>query len=223
MFALVSLLGTLVPVPEPAASAVVGLAGMSFLSWSIAFRFQFEQLNRRKADLFAEYVRGRRVLEVGVGRGRNVEQLWSPGREIIGLDPVPNPNLRSTRVSSIVPGFAEDMPFDDGEFDAVVCEKVFCQVKDTAKSLSEISRVLKPGGHFVFVEHVAGDGLVLQAQRLMESRHLTTGHHLCRQTDEQFRRAAEHGDMFSALLALDYVNTLTLFPEAPHIVGCLRR
>jgi len=52
-------------------------------------------------------------------------------------------------------GFADHLDFDDSSVDAVVGTLVFCSVDDVAGSLREIRRVLKPGGKFVFLEHVA--------------------------------------------------------------------
>lgn len=54
----------------------------------------------------------------------------------------------------IIRGFAEDIPCPDNSFDAVVTTLVLCTVHDVEQSLSEIYRVLKPGGKFYFIEHV---------------------------------------------------------------------
>lgn len=43
---------------------------------------------------------------------------------------------------------AEALPFDDGAFDAVLCECAFCLFPDKARAAREIARVLKPGGRF---------------------------------------------------------------------------
>ena len=49
---------------------------------------------------------------------------------------------------------AEDLPFGDDSFDAVVSTLVLCGVDDQARALREIRRVLRPGGQLVFFEHV---------------------------------------------------------------------
>jgi ubiquinone/menaquinone biosynthesis C-methylase UbiE len=49
---------------------------------------------------------------------------------------------------------AEDLPFDDATFDAVVSTLVLCGVDDQPRALREIRRVLRPEGHFLFLEHV---------------------------------------------------------------------
>jgi len=52
---------------------------------------------------------------------------------------------------------AERLPFEAGEFDTVVCTLVLCSVDDQARALAEIRRVLKPGGRFLFIEHIRSD------------------------------------------------------------------
>jgi len=52
-------------------------------------------------------------------------------------------------------GIAEEIGFEDASFDAVVSTLVLCSVNNLTRSLQEILRVLRPGGRFVFIEHVA--------------------------------------------------------------------
>jgi ubiquinone/menaquinone biosynthesis C-methylase UbiE len=63
-------------------------------------------------------------------------------------------------------GRGEALPLDDASVDAVVATLVLCTVEKPAAVLSEVARVLRPGGRFVFVEHVAAsnDGLLLAQQ-----------------------------------------------------------
>ncbi|MCB0830669.1 MAG: methyltransferase domain-containing protein, partial [Solirubrobacterales bacterium] len=48
-------------------------------------------------------------------------------------------------------------PFEDDTFDTVVETLVLCTVADPEKTAAEIRRVLKPGGRFLFMEHVRSD------------------------------------------------------------------
>lgn len=52
-------------------------------------------------------------------------------------------------------GTAEQLPVADASVDAVVSTLVLCSVEDGAATLQEVLRVLKPGGRFYFIEHVA--------------------------------------------------------------------
>jgi SAM-dependent methyltransferase len=54
-------------------------------------------------------------------------------------------------------GSAEDLPVEEASVDAVVSTHVRCSVTDVDQVLREIQRVLKPGGKFVFLEHVAAE------------------------------------------------------------------
>ncbi|KAL3869885.1 hypothetical protein ACJMK2_042512 [Sinanodonta woodiana] len=104
------------------------------------------------------------VLEIGAGPASNFD-YYPRGTEIVCLDP--NPYFESyveqnahkhenIRLSRVVQGFAEEMgDLEDSSFDAVVSTLVMCSVRDPRKALDEVKRVLKPGGIFIFVEHVA--------------------------------------------------------------------
>ena len=62
----------------------------------------------------------------------------------------------------------EALPFPDDSFDTVALTLVLCTVPDPAAALREIARVLKPGGRFLFLEHVRADdpGLAKWQDRL---------------------------------------------------------
>jgi ubiquinone/menaquinone biosynthesis C-methylase UbiE len=108
------------------------------------------------------------VLEIGPGAGPNLAHL-SPAVRWIGIEPNPHmwPYLRraaAERGMSIVirRGIAERIEAEDRSVDAVIGTLVLCGVRDQDASLAEVRRVLRPGGRYAFVEHVAaprGTGL----------------------------------------------------------------
>jgi ubiquinone/menaquinone biosynthesis C-methylase UbiE len=55
----------------------------------------------------------------------------------------------------VVRGGAESLPFADASFDTCIATLVLCSVRDLNRTLSEITRVLRPGGKFLFLEHIA--------------------------------------------------------------------
>jgi len=117
------------------------------------------------------------VLELGCGGGINME-FYNPARvtSFTGLDPSPELLAMSRAaaqargmVADIQGGVGEAMPFASGRFDTVVTTFTLCSVADQAAVLSEIRRVLKPGGTALFLEHgAAPDAGVAKWQRRIE-------------------------------------------------------
>ena len=85
------------------------------------------------------------ILDVGCGTGI-ISDLY-PHLNISGID-VSKGMLSHHRGKHWLAS-ATDIPFDDGLFDCVVCRSVLHHIPETKKALSEIKRVLKPGGKFV--------------------------------------------------------------------------
>lgn len=105
-------------------------------------------------------VRGR-VLEPGIGTGRNLP-LYPPGVErLVGVDP-DEVMLRRARERAgkvpfpvdLVPASAGELPFEDASFDAAVATLAFCTIPDPLKALRETRRVLGSGGELRLLEHV---------------------------------------------------------------------
>ncbi|KAM4794900.1 thiol S-methyltransferase TMT1B-like [Rhinophrynus dorsalis] len=104
------------------------------------------------------------LLEIGCGTGANFK-FYPPGCKIICLDVNPHyqtflDNSRTMHdhltFERFVVASADNMSqVVDGSVDVVVCTLTVCSVPDTRKVLDEVLRVLKPGGAFYFMEHVA--------------------------------------------------------------------
>ena len=101
-----------------------------------------------------------KTLEIGGGTGANIP-YYPPGIQLIAIEPNPHMIRRFTRTShknrshaSVVSGIGERLPFNDASFDSVVTTLTLCMVKDLDSVVSEIKRVLRPGGQFLFYEHV---------------------------------------------------------------------
>jgi ubiquinone/menaquinone biosynthesis C-methylase UbiE len=132
-----------------------------------------------------------KVLELGAGTGLNLE-LYPSSLDLTLTEPDPHmtKQLRkrvgeSDRRAEVVEAPAEKLPFDDGSFDTAVVTLVLCTVPDPAAALQEIQRVLKPGGRFLFLEHVRSPdpGLAKWQDRLERPwRFLGDGCHCNRDT-----------------------------------------
>ncbi len=102
------------------------------------------------------------VLEIGAGDGGNLS-LYPSGVRLTLLEP--NPFMiayleeacaaRNGDCLSVIEGQGERLPFPDRHFDTVVTTHVLCSVGDQPQVLREVRRVLRPGGLFLFLEHVA--------------------------------------------------------------------
>jgi SAM-dependent methyltransferase len=101
------------------------------------------------------------AIEIGAGTGLNLE-LYPPAvTGVVATEPSPYMAARlreraagDPRVREVVEAGAESLPFEDDRFDTAVGTLVLCTVPDPAGALREIARVLKPGGRFLFIEHV---------------------------------------------------------------------
>jgi len=93
-----------------------------------------------------------RVLDLGCGRGGVVELFWRDVKLAAGLDP-DEPSLaeRRTRGMPVITGRGEDLPFAGDTFDLVVSVWVLEHLRTPERVLGEVQRVLRPGGHFVFL------------------------------------------------------------------------
>jgi ubiquinone/menaquinone biosynthesis C-methylase UbiE len=115
---------------------------------------------RHKRAAFAD-IDGDTVVELGAGVGANLAYL-RPGTRLVAVEPSRRMHDRLRRRAetaglelTLVPRGAERLPLDDASVDEVICSLVLCTVSDVAQVLAEVRRVLRPGGRFRFVEHVA--------------------------------------------------------------------
>jgi ubiquinone/menaquinone biosynthesis C-methylase UbiE len=139
------------------------------------------------------------VLEVGVGSGLNLPLYGSAVTRVVGVDPSPELlRLASKRTAdavvpvSLLRGSAEHVPFRDAVFDAIVMTWTLCSIPNPIAALTEMRRVLKPGGQLLFVEH----GLSPEIRTARWQHRLTPywkrisgGCHLDRKTDDLIRDA----------------------------------
>ncbi|WAM36487.1 class I SAM-dependent methyltransferase [Caldicellulosiruptor acetigenus] len=114
----------------------------------------------RWRKLLFSFVKGPKVLEVGVGTGKNMP-YYSQDWEIVAIDFSPKmleiAKERSAKLNLQVDLRLMDvqhLEFSDNSFDTVVTACVFCSVPDPILGLKEIRRVLKDDGVLVMLEHV---------------------------------------------------------------------
>jgi ubiquinone/menaquinone biosynthesis C-methylase UbiE len=115
----------------------------------------YQRLNANGIDL--DVFRGKRCLDAGCGGGRGSILMARAGaREVVGVDLSPT-NIESSGKRARQKGLTNvtfqqqslmDLPFADASFDVVWCNGVLHHITDPDRGLKELTRVLKPGGHF---------------------------------------------------------------------------
>jgi ubiquinone/menaquinone biosynthesis C-methylase UbiE len=144
------------------------------------------------------------VLELGVGTGLNLPH-YAAAESVTAIDP-DEASLRrafsrlnrSRAAISLQQARAEELPFPDGAFDTVVGTLVFCTISDPGRALSEVQRVLKPGGTVRLIEHVrVGNRVIAGAQDAVTPfwSQIAGGCHLNRDTLAEVERAGLHVTM----------------------------
>lgn len=102
-----------------------------------------------------------KVFEIGCGGGLNQPFYRKDAIEsFAGIDPneqlLDDANRRAREQgwqADIRQGVGEEIPFPASTFDTVVCTYTLCSVQDHAEVISELKRILKPGGRLLFAEH----------------------------------------------------------------------
>jgi ubiquinone/menaquinone biosynthesis C-methylase UbiE len=116
-----------------------------------------------------------KTLDVCVGAGFNLPH-YPRGIQLSGVDWSPGAIAEATRRAGALGidadlrvGDAARLPYADGTFDTVVCTFSLCCVPDEWAALSEMSRVLRPGGILLLADNVAAEKpLLLLVQRLAD-------------------------------------------------------
>lgn len=176
---------------------------MSWLMSSIYDRFMRNAEEACLGAWRADLLRGLSgaVLEIGAGTGANLRHYPSSVTRLVVTEPDPHMlgRLRARAAADAPPrtellrASSDALPFEDGSFDAVVTTLVLCSVLDPRATLSELARVLRPGGALLYLEHVAAEDRPdrLAWQRRIEPvwKHVAGNCHLTRRTSDTIRAA----------------------------------
>ena len=141
-----------------------------------------------------------RVLEVAIGTGRNLPH-YPADVAVTGVELSPAmlaiARQRAAALGLAVdlhPGDAEHLPFPDEAFDTVVCALSLCTIPDPASAVSEMKRVLVPGGRLLLLDHIGSTWPpIYAAQWLLERLTIrAAGEHFTRRQLPLVRAAGFH-------------------------------
>ncbi|AFZ43522.1 Methyltransferase type 11 [Halothece sp. PCC 7418] len=163
------------------------------------------------------------VLEIGPGAGSNFA-YYPTDIHWIGVEPNPfmssylhqEATQRGIQSIELYEGAAENLPVEADSADVVVSSHVLCSVSNLDQALQEVQRVLKPGGQFIFLEHVAAESCTW-TRRIQEGvaplwKSLFDNCHLNRETWQALEAAG--------FATLDYHHFQIPLPlVSPHIAG----
>ena len=175
------------PVPRSALDAEAVKA--AYRRWAAVYDGVFGGISafgRRRAVAAVNALPGERVLEVGVGTGLALPH-YDPGKRVIGIDLSDDMLARArqrvvsrtlSNVEALLEMDAEETEFADGSFDIAVAMFVASVVPNPRRLYAELRRVVRPGGHILFVNHfLATGGVRLVVERAMARASHSLGWH----------------------------------------------
>ena len=141
----------------------------AYRRWSGVYDIVFggvSSFGRKRAAALVNRLPGRTVLEVGVGTGLALPR-YTPDKRVTGIDlstemlalarrRVAQEGLRN--VEALLEMDAEATSFADGQFDTAVAMFVASVVPNPRHLLTELRRVVRPGGDILLVNHFAAEG-----------------------------------------------------------------
>ena len=181
-------------------------------------------VREQRHDLLAQATGA--TIEIGAGTGLNLAHYPPAVTRLVLIEPDPHMRRRLRRRGSrlgreaeILDATCDQLPFPDASFDTAVVTFTLCSVPDEQAALSEITRVLAPGGRLLFFEHVrSADPRLAAKQDKVPFPYPLIGCHPNRDTLREIRASP---------LAVESVRAgeLPKAPtiERPMIVGTARR
>jgi ubiquinone/menaquinone biosynthesis C-methylase UbiE len=153
-------------------------------------------------DLHVKGHKALQVLDVGCGTGRTMEKLEKYGK-VYGIDMAVESIhfCKKRRLHNVRMADADDIPFNDNQFDIIVASDIIEHTRDDRRVVKELLRVLKPQG-ILFVN--------VPAFRFLWSKHDVALHHFRRYTLPQIRRLLR-GEGFK-ILKISYSNFFLFLP-----------
>jgi SAM-dependent methyltransferase len=111
---------------------------------------------RPSLEIYTEWVanlvhQGTRLLDAGCGPGGLVKGYVGIADQVVGVDRYASSFQEPAEISTLVESDLDALPFADAYFHVVTCSWVLEHLREPGRVFAEVSRVLKPGGHFLFI------------------------------------------------------------------------
>jgi ubiquinone/menaquinone biosynthesis C-methylase UbiE len=174
----------------PGVSVVKKVYGGSATDTYVEFMKDYvSKISQESRDAYAELFRqlalepGQRVLEVGVGTGRNIHR-YPDNISLTGVDLTPEmlemARKRAQELGrnvNLIAQNATSLPFKDDSFDAVVSTYTLCVTEDPGEVLNEMIRVCRPGGRVGLYDcrRATSNTFILQSQEWLAEVTRTVG------------------------------------------------
>lgn len=189
--------------------------------WGMNLTMSGEEFKKQRRAVL-QAVDGK-ILEIGFGSGLNLPHYPNDVKELVTVDPnlgMGRYTAKQMKVSDIEVDrqilSGESLPMQDDSFDTVVSTWTLCSIKDIESALLEVKRVLKPGGHFVFLEHgLSPDKKVSRWQNSLNGIQKVIGDG-CNLNRDMHQLVCDTG--FSQLDIENYY-----FPNVPRFIGYMYR
>jgi ubiquinone/menaquinone biosynthesis C-methylase UbiE len=171
------------------------------------------------------------VVELGAGHGLNFPHYPTTVTQVIAVEPEPTLRAQATIAAAGAPvpvqvlaGTADQLPLENESIDAAVASLVLCSVPDQDRALTELRRVIRPGGELRFYEHVIPN---CQPKRLLLQAvdhsglwpRIAGGCHPARDTTSAIQRSGFEIEEIERIMFA----ASRLEPAIPHILGAARR
>jgi len=171
------------------------------------------------------------VVEVGAGHGLNFPHYPRTVTQVIAIEPEPTLRAHAGDAAASAPvpvrvlaGTADRLPVENESVDAAVASLVLCSVPDQHHALTELRRVVRPGGELRFYEHVIPNH---QPKRLLLQAldysgiwpRMAGGCHPARDTTAAIERAGFEIQTIERIMFAAF----RMEPAIPHILGTARR
>ena len=172
-----------------------------------------------------------RVIEVGAGNGPNFRYYPTSVTEVVAIEPESYLRELATRAAANAPvpvrvmdGLADELPVDEKSFDAGVASLMLCSVADQSRALSELFRVIRPGGELRFYEHVIARSRGLaRVQRVVDKLFWPRVGGGCHASRDTAAAIVQAGFDIEACRRFAFRPCVVTYPTTPHIIGSARR